>query len=245
MMSRALVVFVAGSALISACQRQPELPGETKDEKKVDPYALVASIETKASSYKDPFPPTTSPPPGMNPRIPRPAINPSEAKISGRTRVEALDRLFFRVPVEWTAGPALPPDGRPSFVLPGPGGEARLEIVRSASPGLEPMAQIRQWRRQFTTASGEPLADDDVRVQEMVRGPLKIDIVDMAGTYVAPVAPDSAERYNDPGYRMLAALTEYLGEVYVFKAVGPALTMAIWEHAFGDFAASMTIDYVP
>jgi len=242
-MSRVLVVSIASSAslALSACQRQPEVMSETK----ADPYAVVAAIETRASSYKEPLPPTTAPPPGMNPRTPRPAINATEIRISGRTRVEALDRLVFRVPVEWLAAPSLPPDARPGFTLPGPGGEARLDIFRASAAGVEPLTFVRKFRREFTTAAGEPLADRQVRVQGIVRGPLQITLADLAGTYVAPVAPDSTERYNDPDYRMMAAILEYQGEEYMFKAVGPALTMAIWEHAFADFAASFAITFPP
>ncbi|WAS92636.1 hypothetical protein [Nannocystis punicea] len=239
-MSRALLPWLAGLALV-ACQREPEVMKETK----ADPFAVIAAIDTKASSYKDPEPPTTAPPPGMNPRTPRPAINPADAKISGRTRVEAVDRLFFRVPVEWVAAPATGPDVRPGFMLPGPGGEAHLDITRFATAGVEPTAYIRQWRAQFTTESGAPLSDEQVRVQEMVRGPLQVTLADMGGTYAAPVAPGASERYNDPGYRMMTAIVQYRGETYFFKAVGPALTMAIWEHAFGDFAISFTPQFEP
>ncbi|MCY1012571.1 hypothetical protein OV079_44985 [Nannocystis pusilla] len=229
-MSRGLSRWFAALALV-ACQREPEVMKETQ----ADPFAVVAAIDTRASSYKDPLPPTTSPPPGMNPRTPRPAINATEVHLSGRTRVEAVDRLFFRVPVEWVAAPA---DAGAGFVLPGPGGEARLDITRFATAGVEPTAYVRQWRSQFMTEAGAPLADEQVRVQEMVRGPLEVTLADMAGTYAAPVGPDAKERYNDPNYRMMAAIVEYRGETYLFTAVGPALTMAIWEHAFADFAAS-------
>ncbi|MCY0991322.1 hypothetical protein OV203_29515 [Nannocystis sp. ILAH1] len=232
-MSRGPSLWFAALVLV-ACQREPEVMKETK----ADPFAVVAAIDTRASSYKDPLPPTTSPPPGMNPRTPRPAINATEVQLSGRTRVEAVERMFFRVPVEWVAAPSEPPDARPGFVLPGPGGEARLDIRRFAAAGVDPTAYVRQWRSQFMTEAGAPLSDEQVRVQEMVRGPLEVTLADMAGTYAAPVGPDAKERYNDPGYRMMAAIVEYRGETYLFTAVGPALTMAIWEHAFADFAAS-------
>lgn len=231
---------VLAALVLVACQRQSEPTAPKKE----DPFAVVAAIDTRASSYKDPRPPTTSPPPGMNPRSPLPAINPADVKISGRTRVEAAGRLFFRVPVEWTAAPPSP-DGRPGFIVPGPGGEARVEIFRMAGTGQAAEAKIREWREQFRTAAGAPLAASSGQVQEMVRGLLRISLVDMAGVHAAPGTPQSPQRRDDPETRLLAAIVEYEGESYVFEALGPALTMAIWEHAFADFAASFATEYQP
>ncbi|MDC0717451.1 hypothetical protein [Nannocystis bainbridge] len=239
-MARGLSLGFVAFVLV-ACQREPPVLSE----RQADPFAVVAALDTRASSYKDPRPPTTSPPPGMNPRTPRPAIDAREIEISGRTRVEAVDRLFFRVPVEWLAAPGAGPNGGPGFTLSGPGGDAHLEVSRFAAAGVEPTAYVRQWQAQFVTASGAPLADEQVRVQEMVRGPLAVTLADMAGTYAAPVAGAENERYDDPNYRMMAAIVEHQGETYFFKVVGPALTMAIWEHPIADFAASFAPQYQP
>ena len=50
--------------------------------------------------------------------------------------------------------------------------------------------------------------------------------MDVSGTYVAEVTPGSAERFNKPGFRQLAAVVETPDGPHFVKVVGPAATVA-------------------
>ena len=206
-----------------------------------------AAVDMKASSYKDPMPPKTAPSPGEPAAAPGKARAPANARevvVSGMEREEQVPGLKFRVPGEWARKPGSTPMRLAEFTLPGPGGDAELVVFRFAGGGGDTASNIHRWRTQFTNAEGAPLSDSDGKVQEMVRGPLKLTMVDLAGTYIAQVTPGATERYNDANYRMLAVIVEGAGDPYFFKAVGPGATMALWEQGFANFAASFAADAV-
>lgn len=239
----ALAVFV----LLAACQSQTSV--EQGATKKTEDGSVV---DAKASSYKDPMPPKTAPAHGgeqapgvVSTGKKREPANPKDVTISGASRDESVPGLNFKVPAEWVKKPGGSPMRLAEFTLPGPGGDAELAVFRFAGGGGDVASNVGRWRSQFTNAEGKPLGEADGKVQEMVRGPLKITQVDLAGTYVAQVTPGGAERYNDPDYRMISVIVEGSGDPYFFKAVGPAKTMALWEEPFANFAVTFAIDGVP
>lgn len=243
MTKAALAVVV----LLAACQSQTSI--EQGATKKMPDGSVV---DAKESSYKDPMPPKTAPSPGGEPAPgvlstgkKRDAANPRDVAISGVMRDESVPGLNFKVPAEWARKPGGSPMRLAEFTLPGPGGDAELAVFRFARGGGDVASNLNRWRSQFTGAEGKPLGEADGKVQEMVRGPLKITLVDLAGTYVAQVTPGGAERYNDPNYRMMSAIVEGSGDPYFFKAVGPAQTMALWEEPFANFSVTFAIDGVP
>lgn len=237
-MTKAALVAVF---LFAACQSQSSI--EQGATKKTEGGEVV---DTKASSHKDPAPPKTAPSPGgvAAPGVvkTREPINAHDVEISGAMRDETLPGLKFQVPAEWTKKPGSSPMRLAEYTLPGPGGDAEMAVFRFAGGGGDAASNIARWRSQFTRTDGAPLGEADAKVQEMVRGPLKITLVDLAGTYVAQVTPGAAERYNDPDYRMLAAIVEGAGDPYFFKAVGSAKTMALWEQPFANFSATFAVD---
>jgi hypothetical protein len=235
MTKAALAVVV----LLAACQNQPEQGGAKKTEG-------GAVVDAKASPHGDMKP--ASPhgeAPVAAPAKQREPVNPHEVTVSGVMRDEAVPGLNFKVPAEWVRKPGGSPMRLAEFTLPGPGGDAELAVFRFARGGGDAASNIARWRSQFTGAEGKPLGEADGKVQEIVRGPLKITVVDLAGTYVAQVTPGGAERYDDADYRMMSVIVEGSGDPYFFKAVGPAKTMTLWEKPFADFSTSFAIDGVP
>lgn len=225
---------LAAVFLFAACQSQSSTEqGATKK--------TEAVVDAKSSSpHKDAAPPKTAPvPAAVKTREP---INAHDVEISGAMRDETLPGLKFQVPAEWAKKPGTTPMRLAEYTLPGPGGDAEMAVFRFAGGGGDAASNIARWRSQFTRTDGTPLGEADAKVQEMVRGPLKITLVDLAGTYVAQVTPGAAERYNDPDYRMLAAIVEGAGDPYFFKAVGSAKTMALWEQPFANFSATFAVD---
>jgi len=136
------------------------------------------------------------------------------------------------------------PSGRPTFVIPGPGGEAQLAVYRFADEGPESVAAFLRWRAQFTQARGAP-PNGATEVQAMVRGPLKVTLVDFPGTTGGQVLPDPPERTPGPSDRLLGAIVEGNEQRYFFAAVGPAPTLALWEQAFADFTTTFAADFPP
>ena len=117
-------------------------------------------------------------------------------------------------------------------------------MYRFADEGPESVAAFLRWRAQFTQARGAP-PNGATEVQAMVRGPLKVTLVDFPGTTGGQVLPDPPERTPGPSDRLLGAIVEGNEQRYFFAAVGPAPTLALWEQAFADFTTTFAADFPP
>jgi len=60
-----------------------------------------------------------------------------------------------------------------------------------------------------------------------------------AGRYVAEVTPGSSERFDKPGFRMIAAYIDAPDGPYYMKLVGPQATIAKWHDSVQTFLKSM------
>lgn len=236
---------IAAAVFLLACQNQPA----PEQAKKVEAGPQEASKAGPASPHGDGKALPMSPhgahgemkaAPPLRPA--REAVNPREVTPSGKVREEQVPGLKFKVPEEWEKKPGSSPMRLAEFTLPGPGGDAELAVYRFPGGGGDVASNVHRWRTQFTKPDGSPLTEADGSVKEQTRGSLKITVVDLAGTYVAQVTPGAPERYNDPNYRMLAAVIEGAGDPFFFKAVGPAATMAVWEPTFAGFAEKFAVE---
>lgn len=170
-------------------------------------------------------------PHGAPPVTAKGPVNPTEVKVSGGVRAEAIDGLALSVPTEWTRKPGSNPMRLAEFVLPGPGGEVTLVVSRFAGGGGDATANVERWKTQFTRPDGSDIGDA-AKVTVVDKAPLKITTVDIEGVNIAPVTPGAPERYNEPNSRLLGAIVEGAGDPYFFKAAGPAQTLAVWEPGF-------------
>nr|AYM54578.1 hypothetical protein [Nannocystis exedens] len=205
-----------------------------------DSTLLARGVDTRASTYKDPQPPRTSP----RTAEPAGAAEGADDAISGRTRNETIAELHFRVPDEWTRQASSSPAEGPTFVIPGPGGDAELTVYSFPDEREGADSAFQRWRAQFSQATAAP--DGAAKpAQAMVRGPLKITLVDMPGATGAQVLPDASGRRPGPQDRLLGAIVERDPQRYFFAAVGPAPTLALWEQAFADFAATFAVRSAP
>ncbi|PCC69370.1 hypothetical protein SAMN02745121_08091 [Nannocystis exedens] len=230
----AAVRIVALAALGVACKGSPDHLQSRQEEE-----LLARGIDTRVSTYKDPQPPKTSPTPGVGAAEAEPAQDAtSGVRISGRTRNEEIPGLRFRVPVEWSRSSA----PQTTFVIPGPGGDAELVVYRFGDDD-ESLAKFLEWRAQFSQAEGRP-RNGASEVQAMVRGPLRLTLVDMPASAAERVLP-GRERRLDADARLLGVIVEG-GQQHAFlAAIGPAATMALWEQAFADFATTFVMDFPP
>lgn len=241
-MSCAVVRIAALVAFGAACQ------GSSSDrlQSGQDDALLARGIDTRASTYKDPEPPRTAPPPVSSPgasAVPaREHVEPPVVKISGETRNESIPGLKFRVPVEWVRRPDPENPAHPVFIIPGPLGQGELVVHRFADDDAS--GEFQRWRARAMKIARES-AGGRGEAREMVRGPLRITVIDFPGSRAAEVMPVPLHRPAGAEDRLMGAIVEGDDRRYFLVAVGPAPTMTLWEQAFADFTATFAVDFPP
>jgi len=100
-------------------------------------------------------------------------------------------------------------------------------------------ANIDRWISQMAQPDGKPTKDLATTAALTSTSGLKISTFDVTGTYVAEKTPGSPEHYNEPGYRLRAAVVETAGGAHYVKFVGPAKTVARWSQSFDAFLKSL------
>jgi hypothetical protein len=111
-------------------------------------------------------------------------------------------------------------------------GDAELVVFHFGAGGAGGVdANIDRWVGQF---EGKKRAD--AKIEKLEGGALEGTLVDLTGTYVAPVRPGSQERLNQPDTRMVAAILKTQGGEHYLKLVGPKDTVADW---VDDFRAAV------
>jgi hypothetical protein len=106
-----------------------------------------------------------------------------------------------------------------------------------ADQGGSVESNLRRWYGQFSQPDSSA-SEEKAKVAREVVDEMNLAIVDLSGTYVAPIMPGNAEQYNKPNFRMLAAVLETSQGPYFFKLVGPEQTVAHWETSFKKFMKS-------
>jgi len=109
-----------------------------------------------------------------------------------------------------------------------------------ANMGGNAQANIDRWIGQFSQPDGKASRDVAKTSVGLSTSGLKISSVDVSGTYVAEVTPGSAEHFNKPGWRQIAALVETPGGPHFVKVIGPAATLAKWEASVTAFVKSIS-----
>lgn len=228
-----------------ACQNQPADTGKPAPAKAATPAAPAKADPHAAPGAHGPANPHAVDPhagvPGMTSgavaqRVP---VNPTPVTPSGKVRAEGVAELSVSVPEEWVRKPPANPMRLTEFTLPGPGGEVNLVVSRFAGGGGDAASNVNRWRTQLMKPDGAPLAESDVKQKTIDRAPLKITVVDIEGTNVAPVTPTAAERFNEPDSRLLGLIVEGSGDPIFFKAVGPSTTVSVWADAWNKVAESI------
>ena len=93
-------------------------------------------------------------------------------------------------------------------------------------------ANIDRWAAQFENA-GKPS-----RSSREVNG-LKVTLVQISGTYLAPSGPMMQSQGKKENYRLLGAIVEAPEGLVFFKYTGPTKTIAATETEFNDLVDSM------
>ena len=91
---------------------------------------------------------------------------------------------------------------------------------------------LQRWTAQFEVA-GAP------KKSERTMGGMKVHLVDVSGTYLAPSGPMMQSQGKKPGWRLLGAIVEAPEGLVFFKCVGPAATMQKAQPEIDDLLKSL------
>lgn len=111
------------------------------------------------------------------------------------------------------------------------GGECAVFYFGSGQGG-DVNANIDRWAGQFEDA-GKP-----VRSSKEVNG-MKLELVQIAGTYLAPSGPMMQSQGKKENYRLLGAIIDAPEGLVFFKFTGPAKTIAASEVDFNSLVNSL------
>lgn len=156
-------------------------------------------------------------------------------------RQAAASGPVYDVPAGWQAQTPKSSMRKAEFVLPKAEGDSEdglLIMYYFGTGGAGAIdANIARWKGMFSTAEGNAVPDDQVKVSTTESNGLKATLLDVTGRYTDAMSGRPDRSGED--FRMLAAILDTPEGPYFFKAVGPAKTMAVHEKAFGEFIASM------
>jgi len=145
------------------------------------------------------------------------------------TKPVKAGKLSFRVPIGWTQQTPASPMRTAQFEIPVRcnNSEAVSVVLYYFGPnqGGSVEANLKRWEQQFAAPEGTSLADVKKIEQKRPAG-LNVTILELAGTYVAPLSPrNPTARHSKPNYCLFAAVVETADGPFFFKIVGPAQSM--------------------
>lgn len=195
-----------------------------------EPTAAPPAKTDAAKPAQPPASPHTQPP-AAEPGPPR------DVTPSGTVTTAIVDGLIMQVPSEWTREDPSTPGGmrKAEFVLPGPGGDARLVVYRFVGGAGGAQANIDRWQSQI-----EPAPGGELQTRELEVAGLKIAAVDSAGRFVGQSMPGAPPQPPIEQARLLAAAIEGSGDPYYLKLVGAKPTIDLWAGAWTTLLEGLT-----
>ena len=165
--------------------------------------------------------------------------SPSSARAASGPVVAPRAEAVFAARAGWEEVPSTSKMRRAQYRLPRQGADAKdaeLVVYYFGGSGGGVEANVERWLGQFRDAGGGAIAAPDLR-ESLAVGDTRVTRIEVSGTYVAETRPGSNERFNEPGYRLLAAILERADGPFFLKLVGPAATVAHWRVSFDEFVA--------
>jgi hypothetical protein len=171
----------------------------------------------------------------QGPTAPNPQSN------SPQSSTTATGDMHSKVPDGWVSAPPSSKMRVAQFKLPkaeGDNEDGELVLYYfGATQGGTPQANIDRWISQMQQADGGS-SKDKAKTESLTINGLKVTAVDVSGRYTAEMAPGSGKFYDNPNYRLRAAVIETPKGNYYVKLVGPAKTVNRWEQSFTDYLKS-------
>ena len=110
-----------------------------------------------------------------------------------------------------------------------------------AGQGGGTAANIERWISQMKQTDGSE-SKSKAKEENLTVNGLKITSVTLTGTYTAEMAPGSGTFYNNPNYRLRAAVIDTPKGAYYLKIVGPDKTVTKWDRSVSDFIGSFKFE---
>jgi len=150
--------------------------------------------------------------------------------------------LKFSAPAEWISEKPTSNMRIAQYKLPKVAGDqedATLVVYYfGQGQGGTSAANIERWVNQMQQPDGGQSKDRARESSQTING-LKVDTVDISGTYTAEMAPGSGTFNNKPNFRMKAAVVETPKGSYFIKLVGPEKTIISQDQPFANFIKSL------
>jgi hypothetical protein len=142
--------------------------------------------------------------------------------------------VAWQLPKRWTIGPERPMRVA-TYAIPAAGGAqegAECAVFHfGPNQGGDIDSNIRRWIGQFQPATSSK------RSSKEVNG-LKVDLVQIAGTYTAPAGPMMQSSGDKPDSRLLGAIVSAPQGLVFFKLTGPAKSVGAASKEFDGLVAS-------
>ncbi len=154
----------------------------------------------------------------------------------GESTVSSAAGVRWSIPSSWTAGPARQMRVA-TYNIPAEKGDhedAECGVFYfGTGQGGDVEMNIDRWVNQFENA-GKP-----GRSSKEVNG-MKVELVNIAGTYLAPSGPMMQSSGKKENYRLLGAIISAPAGSVFFKLTGPAKTVVAAENDFNSLVESIT-----
>jgi hypothetical protein len=146
-----------------------------------------------------------------------------------------------QVPADWTELPRSTNMRTAYFHLPAAAGsKAELIVYHFGKRGAGSVQDnVDRWLSQFQQADGKP-SRDVAKIEKAVLGGREVNLVSVAGRYVAPATP-GGPAIDVPGQSLVAAIVESPEGPYYFRLVGASAAVEAQTAPFRAMLESMTL----
>lgn len=241
-----MMLILATTMLLGGCRKEQstESPESTKPQdstqnKKSDANEddLKAFLNRDKPAAANPAALPSGHPPIDGGRAPQPATNADGLPAghppipSGKTPPkQGLPPLDYKAPEGWQEHPPSRAFRAAEFTIPRAEGDAEdgQLIVYYFGPGQGGGIEdnLARWRSMFSTADGQPVADDAASHENFEANGLAVTTIDVQGRYADMMSRPNQSGPTTEHYRLLGAIVETPDGNWFFKGVGPANTMS-------------------
>ena len=150
--------------------------------------------------------------------------------------------LRYVAPEGWTVRSPSSSMRTAEFVLPKAAGDAEdseLIVFYFGGGGGSVEANLQRWISQMEQPDGRP-SRSVAKVDEFTTNSLKVTVLDIPGTLVAPVMPGQPKSQNKRNFRLIAAVIETPAGPYFVRVTGPERTVENWKSSIDNFFRSVS-----
>ena len=170
---------------------------------------------------------------------------PVAAPAASSSRTKTPNGISFEAPPAWNVQVAPRPMRDAQMRIPRAEGDAKDGelVVYYFGPGQGGSVEsnVERWYTQFEQPDGSP-SKEKAKIETRQVGGLRATVVELSGRYVAAITPGAPEKYDEPGWKLFAAIVETAKGPFFFKGVGPERTIAAARPALDALLASVRLE---